>query len=961
LAGRLIAEATQFIYGDITSFDYDDLKTLNKASGGFAGIKRITDMLSVKVMDARDAFSALTTLEEDAKKAFGITDDMLKSPTTTPTSPKTSPQGGEKGQDMEMRRYNLEKRLNEQIRKMLREREQMELDSQQRQIDLRDDGFEKTRQQNELNFKKEMMQIKHQKEDKLRELQEEEKATWMAANPDAKEYQFKGTITELPKEYADMYAQMERDAQDKRLKVQKDTYKEAIEEYGSYLQKLTVLEKEWEQKIAEAPAGMKEGMERKMREELSSMNLEHFKDTINWDVVFGNLSEQSTKALKANMGKVQEYLNLNRDNLGIESIKDLESALAGMADELASRNSFSAIFDSIGDLKKLKDDMPGLVKEYKDSLREFTAARSEFNANQKSLNAQYEADSAQRIAIRQEIEELSASKEGKTEEEQASIDEQIAKKEEELAQLMTEAQYMEQLAVAAGKLDSAEQKLSRASVSLNNAQNGVVKSTTRLMAGISNLRQRIRNGTTGMAEFVSVLDSDAGEVVSKTIDLFTELGDIAMEISEELTKAGKELIEDVQDTASETAEAITKTSEATAQAISAAEAASVILLVIKAVIKVLTAVFSIISANNEASKRAAEAARQYALALEEVNDAARLENLKNAFGTDAYSQFKALNEQLHEAADSIDELSDSARNGSWWSRLTGDVTLTADMRSKWQKFWGSGWDNVVTKQLSDFFDSEGRLMGEELKVFYEQYGDYLSDTNKALVDSLIKEYERYSDAVEGSVDYLENLFSDVAGNIAESMVSAFLESGDALADLTDLANDFGKAMAKSAITSMLMDKESGIFNGEAQKKISDMLIAGDVAGAVDFYNQLMEQANEKAPEITEFLRQLNLGIDPDSREGESKGIAQASQDSVDELNGRATVIQGHTYSINESVKVIREQNSMLVSTTSGILAEVRGIHADTSRMDDRLADIAAKSKRIDSNIDWIISKGVRVN
>lgn len=38
-----------------------------------------------------------------------------------------------------------------------------------------------------------------------------------------------------------------------------------------------------------------------------------------------------------------------------------------------------------------------------------------------------------------------------------------------------------------------------------------------------------------------------------------------------------------------------------------------------------------------------------------------------------------------------------------------------------------------------------------------------------------------------------------------------------------------------------------------------------------------------------------------TREASQRGIATASQDSVDENNGRLAVMQGHTYSINENV------------------------------------------------------------
>ena len=82
----------------------------------------------------------------------------------------------------------------------------------------------------------------------------------------------------------------------------------------------------------------------------------------------------------------------------------------------------------------------------------------------------------------------------------------------------------------------------------------------------------------------------------------------------------------------------------------------------------------------------------------------------------------------------------------------------------------------------------------------------------------------------------------------------------------------------------------------------------------------------------QFLKE-NGYLDADSSLSSSsaKGIAQASQDSVDELNGRFTAIQSHTYSINESIKDMQSRQAT-------ILNEIMGIHRDTSSIDGRLRD-----------------------
>ena len=63
------------------------------------------------------------------------------------------------------------------------------------------------------------------------------------------------------------------------------------------------------------------------------------------------------------------------------------------------------------------------------------------------------------------------------------------------------------------------------------------------------------------------------------------------------------------------------------------------------------------------------------------------------------------------------------------------------------------------------------------------------------------------------------------------------------------------------------------------------------------YNALMQRYQEMAAK-----KGFNLFSDDATRTGANKGIATASQDSVNELNGRMTAVQGHTYSISDEYK-----------------------------------------------------------
>lgn len=89
-----------------------------------------------------------------------------------------------------------------------------------------------------------------------------------------------------------------------------------------------------------------------------------------------------------------------------------------------------------------------------------------------------------------------------------------------------------------------------------------------------------------------------------------------------------------------------------------------------------------------------------------------------------------------------------------------------------------------------------------------------------------------------------------------------------------------------------------------------------------------------------------------TREASQKGIATASQESVDELNGRATAIQGHTYSIAENTKII-------LSVVNMILQSVLNIEKHTENMAGRIERIESSVKETKDTVNDFALKGIK--
>ena len=90
-----------------------------------------------------------------------------------------------------------------------------------------------------------------------------------------------------------------------------------------------------------------------------------------------------------------------------------------------------------------------------------------------------------------------------------------------------------------------------------------------------------------------------------------------------------------------------------------------------------------------------------------------------------------------------------------------------------------------------------------------------------------------------------------------------------------------------------------------------------------------------------------------TREGAEKGIAQASQDSVDELNGRATAIQGHTYSIANDTR-------LLLGVANSILESVLNIETSTDGLTGKVDALQSDIKALREDVSDIVTKGIKL-
>nr|DAK36170.1 MAG TPA: Tape measure domain protein [Caudoviricetes sp.] len=238
------------------------------------------------------------------------------------------------------------------------------------------------------------------------------------------------------------------------------------------------------------------------------------------------------------------------------------------------------------------------------------------------------------------------------------------------------------------------------------------------------------------------------------------------------------------------------------------------------------------------------------------------------------------------------------------------------------------------------------------------------DGGKETLQYIVDLYNKAEEASKQVKEYLTGIFGDLGNSMSDALVNAFKNGTSAAEDFNKsvqkMLESFGKQMIFSTMFSGIIEQANTrmqdvmkdlTLNEESKFKeyvnILDTMTTG-ILSQQGNYNALMQRYQEMAAK-----KGFNLFSDDATRTGANKGIATASQDSVNELNGRMTAVQGHTYSISENTKI-------LVGNTTALLKAVMHIESETDGMRERLVKIESNSNQIKNSLNDIAIKGVKM-
>ena len=710
-----------------------------------------------------------------------------------------------------------------------------------------------------------------------------------------------------------------------------------IDEFGTFRQKEEKLTREWAAKLAYIPDEFKDQAMKQMEEAFAALNSEKFKAGINWESVFGNLSEQAVPVLQHTLARVRQYFEENKATMSTEEIKDYQEAIANMEQEIANRNPFSALAKALQDISTSKQEMVSALAAVK-------AAQDEYNA------AIVERNNAM-AAYRDILDQIKA---GQLDRNSAEVNEAFERQKK-----------------AIEGVGDAQEKLYQAENRAMNAQNKNTAAYKNAANALKNVGSVVSNLGKRAESLAEVFDDDVARSIKKSVNFMDEVVDATSTVINAIGDLGKGVAKGIEATVDAAAQGATASATAGAAAISTIEKASAILAIISAAIQVATAIANMFN-DDDSKQEEIEHLQDRIDQLQWELDHQDILRMEERVGSSVERVRTVIEETWKELMHERIETKDwYGVMRLWFGGLANDQEALRKGAQKLADAYAN-MSYTVDKALgaNKFADSRAQLenIAQQQILIQQQIEDEYDkkDTDHGQIDEWNRKIEELG---QQAVALINELVEDIIGGssteIANQLADAFFEAFEAGEDAAEAwgnkVDDIVKDITKRMLVSKFLEEPLGeIFNKYKAKwfpnGVGNNTIDLVLDSMGDFANDLKAQGqafNDIFNALPEDVRNMFMGEVEATRQAQEKGIATASQESVDELNGRATTIQSHTYAIAEGTRILQQNSAQ-------ILQSVLNIEGHTEKTQEKVEQMEGDLRELKDTVNDITLRGIKI-
>lgn len=360
----------------------------------------------------------------------------------------------------------------------------------------------------------------------------------------------------------------------------------------------------------------------------------------------------------------------------------------------------------------------------------------------------------------------------------------------------------------------------------------------KLKEQVKNLKITPNEGKGGIKEWQKLY-----KTLNEVDRSFQEIGDtVGGTVGEIIKAAGTvtsstlQMINSIVNLANWSTTATKMAAEGAAASIIAVEKASVILTVISAALKVVSAIFSLFKKDDYMEKFRLETEKlNYELSLLKLNSQID-KNKDSIFGDDLWRNAKNNIEAANEALRRYDQTLEDITNRKKYTGLTSMMVDALKLKNSYDSLAESLADMQLQVRHSTWFrsakyeslkDAVPELFNEDGTVDMDALDKFLgSDTFKKLsvenqkyLQEMSDYWKAYEDAVDSVRDYLSGIFGELGETITDALVDAFANGTDAAKAFKDSVSEMLEDLAKQMLYSVIFED----FIKDAQDKMMEVM------------------------------------------------------------------------------------------------------------------------------------------
>ena len=409
-------------------------------------------------------------------------------------------------------------------------------------------------------------------------------------------------------------------------------------------------------------------------------------------------------------------------------------------------------------------------------------------------------------------------------------------------------------------------------------------------AQLTDTLRSTKDELSGIAESIRPINPAAADAVQGVAGLATPVIGIIGSIGKfaEMTQKG-----------------VSATATATQKTIATAQKGVLILTILSAALQVITKIIELYNKDKEHDKRIKELDGRIAgiqhrishMGWEELeNSAGRpLDTIAEKLETARVNAVR-LAIAIGDNEKALEAIKDTASGAEAVGVTLADAYMRADYMAG--KALGSERYSRARKEME--------LMGQQIALIAKQREE--EEAKKKKDKDKIEEYNnKIQELADKMAQVVDNLINNLLGGdafqladkLGDALFDAFSKGEDAAKAFGDTVDEVIRNMVKKLLIQQFLedpireaiDKYKKAVTKDGEVSIDEML--ANIGILKDALSGIGDVAGTLPKILEDTLSKLGIDID-DALGGQRKGIAAASQDSIDELNGRATAIQTHT-------------------------------------------------------------------